>query len=49
MEGLSTCHKCKKHIKSGEIRTYAGGWVWHKRCYPKTKPKKITRKRRAIR
>ncbi len=40
MDGLNTCHKCRKQIKNGEVRTYCGGWVWHKKCYSKTAPGK---------
>lgn len=42
MEGLTTCHKCKHKIKGRMI--YAGGAVWHPKCYPNQKA--LKRKKR---
>jgi hypothetical protein len=32
MYGMRTCEKCRKTIRGKMI--YAGGGVWHPKCYP---------------
>jgi hypothetical protein len=44
MIGMTTCEKCRKKIKGKMI--YAGGAVWHPKCYPYKKISKSKKSKR---